>query len=39
MAVLKICVAQGVAACNLGIPILAEEEQRATVAPTGGLER
>jgi hypothetical protein len=25
MEVLKLCVAQGVEACNLGVPILAEE--------------
>jgi hypothetical protein len=25
MGVLKLCVAQGVQACNLGVPILAEE--------------
>jgi len=29
MEVLKICVAQGMQACNLGVPILAEELQRA----------
>ena len=29
MEVLKLCVVQGVQACNLGIPILAEELQRA----------
>lgn len=29
MEVLKICVAEGVQACNLGVPILAEELQRA----------
>jgi len=29
MEVLKLCVAQGVEACNLGVPILAEELQRA----------
>jgi alkylhydroperoxidase/carboxymuconolactone decarboxylase family protein YurZ len=28
MEVLKICVAQGVQACNLGVPILAEELRR-----------
>ena len=28
MEVLKICVAQGMQACNLGIPILAKELQR-----------
>jgi alkylhydroperoxidase/carboxymuconolactone decarboxylase family protein YurZ len=28
MEVLKLCVAQGVQACNLGVPILAEELQR-----------
>lgn len=32
MEVLKICVAQGVQACNLGVPILEEELQRASVA-------
>ena len=30
MEVLKLCVVQGVQACNLGVPILAEELQRAT---------
>ena len=29
MEVLKLCVVQGVQACNLGVPILAEEQQRA----------
>ena len=29
MAVLKICVAEGVQACNLGVPILAEELEHA----------
>jgi alkylhydroperoxidase/carboxymuconolactone decarboxylase family protein YurZ len=29
MEVLKLCVAQGVQACNLGVPILAEELERA----------
>jgi hypothetical protein len=29
MEVLKLCVAQGVQACNLGVPILAEELKRA----------
>jgi alkylhydroperoxidase/carboxymuconolactone decarboxylase family protein YurZ len=29
MKVLKLCVAQGVQACNLGVPILAEELERA----------
>ena len=29
MEVLKLCVAQGVQACNLGAPILAEELERA----------
>jgi alkylhydroperoxidase/carboxymuconolactone decarboxylase family protein YurZ len=29
MEVLKLCVVQGVQACNLGVPILAEELQRA----------
>jgi alkylhydroperoxidase/carboxymuconolactone decarboxylase family protein YurZ len=28
MEVLKVCVVQGVQACNLGVPILAEELQR-----------
>ena len=28
MEVLKLCVAQGVQACNLGVPILAEELER-----------
>jgi len=28
MEVLKLCVAQGVQACNLGVPILAEEMAR-----------
>ena len=28
MEVLKLCVAQGVQACNLGVPILAEELAR-----------
>ena len=28
MEVLKICVAEGVQACNLGVPILAEELER-----------
>ena len=28
MEVLKLCVVQGVQACNLGIPILAEEQKR-----------
>ena len=28
MEVLKLCVVQGVQACNLGVPILAEELQR-----------
>jgi hypothetical protein len=27
--VLKLCVVQGVQACNLGVPILAEELERA----------
>src|SRR5262249_28510680 len=31
MEVLKLCVAQGVAACNLGVPILAEELARRPV--------
>jgi alkylhydroperoxidase/carboxymuconolactone decarboxylase family protein YurZ len=29
MEVLKLCVVQGVQACNLGVPILAEELERA----------
>lgn len=29
MEVLKLCVAQGVQSCNLGVPILAEELERA----------
>ena len=29
MEVLKLCVVQGVQACNLGVPILAEELARA----------
>jgi alkylhydroperoxidase/carboxymuconolactone decarboxylase family protein YurZ len=33
MEVLKLCVAQGVQACNLGIPILAEELDRLATAP------
>jgi len=28
MGVLKLCVVQGVQACNLGVPILAEELER-----------
>jgi alkylhydroperoxidase/carboxymuconolactone decarboxylase family protein YurZ len=35
MEVLKICVAQGMEACNLGIPILAEELQRTEVTEKG----
>jgi alkylhydroperoxidase/carboxymuconolactone decarboxylase family protein YurZ len=35
MEVLKLCVAQGVQACNLGIPILAEELQRARLTEKG----
>jgi alkylhydroperoxidase/carboxymuconolactone decarboxylase family protein YurZ len=34
MEVLKLCVVQGVQACNLGVPILAEELERA--GRTGG---
>jgi alkylhydroperoxidase/carboxymuconolactone decarboxylase family protein YurZ len=34
MDVLKLCVAQGAAACNLGVPILAEELARCSGAPT-----
>jgi len=33
--VLKLCVVQGVQACNLGVPILAEELERAGQHPTG----
>ena len=29
MEVLKLCVAQGVQSCNMGVPILAEELERA----------
>ncbi|WP_156928402.1 carboxymuconolactone decarboxylase family protein [Bradyrhizobium sp. th.b2] len=39
MEVLKLCVVQGVQACNLGVPILAEELerfQRANVGSTAG---
>ncbi len=32
MEVLKICVSQGMQACNLGVPILAEELDRAAAA-------
>jgi alkylhydroperoxidase/carboxymuconolactone decarboxylase family protein YurZ len=32
MEVLKLCVVQGVQSCNLGVPILAEELERATAA-------
>ena len=35
MEVLKFCVVQGVQACNLGIPILAEELERSGPANTG----
>ena len=35
MEVLKLCVAQGVQACNLGVPILEEELARATQGGTG----
>jgi alkylhydroperoxidase/carboxymuconolactone decarboxylase family protein YurZ len=35
MAVLKLCAAQGVQACNLGVPILAEELQRVASPGTG----
>ena len=35
MEVLKICVGQGVQACNLGIPILTEELQRAQLTEKG----
>jgi alkylhydroperoxidase/carboxymuconolactone decarboxylase family protein YurZ len=35
MEVLKICVAQGMEACNLGIPILAEELQRTELTEKG----
>ena len=30
MEVLKLCVVQGVQACNLGVPLLAEEIERST---------
>jgi alkylhydroperoxidase/carboxymuconolactone decarboxylase family protein YurZ len=35
MEVLKLCVVQGVQACNLGVPILAEEMERAGQHPAG----
>jgi alkylhydroperoxidase/carboxymuconolactone decarboxylase family protein YurZ len=35
MEVLKLCVVQGVQACNLGIPMLAEELQRAQLTEKG----
>ena len=35
MEVLKLCVVQGVQACNLGVPILAEELERLERADTG----
>jgi len=38
MGVLKLCVVQGVQACNLGVPILAEELeqlQRGSTRPPG----
>jgi alkylhydroperoxidase/carboxymuconolactone decarboxylase family protein YurZ len=35
MEVLKLCAAQGAQACNLGVPILAEELQRVAPAGTG----
>jgi alkylhydroperoxidase/carboxymuconolactone decarboxylase family protein YurZ len=37
MEVLKLCVVQGVQACNLGVPILAEELERLRQANTGPL--
>jgi alkylhydroperoxidase/carboxymuconolactone decarboxylase family protein YurZ len=36
MEVLKLCVAQGVEACNLGVPILAEELEAAGNRSTSG---
>ena len=33
MEVLKLCVVQGVQACNLGVPILAEELERSKSVP------
>ncbi len=36
--VLKLCVAQGVQACNLGVPILAEELGLSLSAPSGPLD-
>ena len=33
MEVMKLCVVQGVQACNLGVPILAEELERAQRKP------
>ena len=33
MEVMKLCVVQGVQACNLGVPILAEELERAKSKP------
>ena len=33
MEVLKLCVVQGVQACNLGVPILAEEIARLSATP------
>jgi alkylhydroperoxidase/carboxymuconolactone decarboxylase family protein YurZ len=35
MEVLKLCVVQGVQACNLGVPILAEELAEAGRVPRG----
>jgi alkylhydroperoxidase/carboxymuconolactone decarboxylase family protein YurZ len=35
MEVLKVCVAQGTEACNLGVPILAEELRRQRPATKG----
>jgi len=32
MEVLKLCVAQGVQSCNMGVPILAEELERLSAA-------
>jgi alkylhydroperoxidase/carboxymuconolactone decarboxylase family protein YurZ len=39
MEVLKICVAQGIQACNLGVPILAEELHRAQPKAQEGKQR
>jgi hypothetical protein len=38
MEVTKLCVAQGVQACNLGVPILAEELERFRDEPEAEVE-